>query len=78
VVVVHKGPPLPRWKEWSTPTFRVDSGDPVEVGLDGEAVIMDPPLLFESWPSALRVRVVASRGPQSAVMRARRLPPPLR
>ncbi len=78
VVVVHMGPPLPRWKEWSTPTFRVDSADPVELGLDGEAIIVDPPLLFESWPSALRVRVIASRGPQSALTRARRLSPPLR
>jgi diacylglycerol kinase family enzyme len=78
VVVVHMGPPWPRWKEWSTPTFRVDSAEPVEVGLDGEAVIMDPPLLFESWPSALRVRVVAPRAPLSALSRARRLSPPLR
>jgi hypothetical protein len=78
VIVVHMGPPLPRWREWSTPTFRVDSAEPVEVGLDGEAVIMDPPLLFESWPSALRVRVVAPRGPRSALTRVKRLSPPLR
>jgi len=70
VVVVHMGPPLPRWRESSTPTFRVDSAEPVEVGLDGEAVIMNPPLLFESWPSALRVRVVAPRGPQKVLRRS--------
>ena len=78
VIVVHMNPPLPRWKEWSTPTFRVDSAEPVEVGLDGEAVIMDPPLLFESWPSALRVRVVGPRGPWSALTRVKRRFPPRR
>jgi len=78
VVVVRMAPPLPRWREWATATFRVDSAKPIGVGLDGEAVIMDPPLLFESWPSALRVRVVASRGPRSALTRTGRLSPPLR
>lgn len=78
VVVVRRGPHFPRWTEWSTPTFRVDSAAPVEVGLDGEAVIMDPPLLFESWPSALRVRVVPPRTPRAVRARLRRLPPPLR
>ncbi len=78
VIVVHMGPPLPRWREWSAPTFRVDSAEPVEVGLDGEAVIIDPPLLFESWPSALRVRVVAPRGPRTALTRVKRPSSPLR
>jgi len=78
VVVVRMAPPLPRWREWATATFRVDSAKPIGVGLDGEAVIMNPPLLFESWPSALRVRVIASRGPRSALTRTRRLSPPLR
>ncbi len=35
--------------------FEVDSGAPVEVGVDGEALTMDPPVLFESRPGALRV-----------------------
>ena len=42
---------------WTTPTFRVDSDGPVEIALDGEATEMDPPLLFESRPGALRVRL---------------------
>ena len=46
---------LPPVSAWSTPTFRVDSGGPVEIALDGEAAVMDPPLLFESLPGALRV-----------------------
>jgi diacylglycerol kinase family enzyme len=45
------------WLEWDTPGFRVDSGAPVEIGIDGEALRMDPPLLFESVPGALRVRI---------------------
>jgi diacylglycerol kinase family enzyme len=45
------------WLEWSTQTFRIDSGGPIEIGIDGEALTMDPPLVFESIPGALRVRV---------------------
>jgi diacylglycerol kinase family enzyme len=45
------------WREWNTPTFRVDSGGPIEVGIDGEALLLEPPLLFESRPGALRVRI---------------------
>jgi diacylglycerol kinase family enzyme len=58
VVVV---PPLRQWREWTTPTFRVDSGTTVDVGLDGEAIAIDPPLLFESLPSALRIRIPIGR-----------------
>jgi len=42
---------------WNAPEFEVRSGGPVEVGLDGEALVMDPPLRFVSMPGALRVRV---------------------
>jgi diacylglycerol kinase family enzyme len=45
------------WLEWDTPTFRVDSGGAIEIGIDGEALLLDPPLLFESLPGALRVRI---------------------
>jgi len=45
------------WHEWTTPRFRIDSGGPVEIGVDGEAMILDPPLVFESLPAALRVRL---------------------
>jgi diacylglycerol kinase family enzyme len=45
------------WREWTTPRFRIDSGAPVEIGVDGEAMTLDPPLLFESLPAALRVRL---------------------
>ena len=42
---------------WSTPTFQVDSGAPIAVGLDGEALEMDPPLVFSSRPGVLRLRL---------------------
>jgi diacylglycerol kinase family enzyme len=45
------------WHEWTTPRFRIDSGEPVEIGVDGEAMTLDPPLVFESLPAALRVRL---------------------
>jgi diacylglycerol kinase family enzyme len=48
---------LPPVSAWSTPTLRVDSGSPVEIALDGEAAVMDPPLFFESLPGTLRVRI---------------------
>jgi diacylglycerol kinase family enzyme len=43
------------WLEWDTPRFEVGSSAPVEIGVDGEALLMDPPLIFESLPGALRV-----------------------
>ena len=45
------------WLEWDTADFRVGSGGPVEIGIDGEALTMDPPLVFTTRPGALRVRV---------------------
>jgi diacylglycerol kinase family enzyme len=55
--VTGRGRRFPGWYEWAAPTFRIDSGAPVEVGIDGEAVTLDPPLLFQSQPRALRVRL---------------------
>jgi diacylglycerol kinase family enzyme len=57
VVAVHVAPPPARqvW-EWVAPEFRVGSAGRVDVGLDGEAVTLDPPLVFESLPSVLRAR----------------------
>jgi diacylglycerol kinase family enzyme len=48
------------WREWSTPAFEVDSARPVSTGIDGEAVMLDPPLRFEILPAALRVRIARS------------------
>jgi diacylglycerol kinase family enzyme len=45
------------YRAWSTPEFVVDSAEPtIDVGVDGEALCMRPPLRFRSLPGALRVR----------------------
>jgi diacylglycerol kinase family enzyme len=43
--------------QWSSFEFEVRAGAPVAVGLDGEALVLAPPLRFVSLPGALRVRV---------------------
>jgi diacylglycerol kinase family enzyme len=44
-------------REWSCREFEVRSHGSVEVGLDGEACLLAPPLRFVSLPGALRVWV---------------------
>jgi diacylglycerol kinase family enzyme len=53
------------WNEWTAPEFEVSSAEPVEVGVDGEALVLDPPLRFASRPSAVTVRL-----PRAALQRA--------
>ena len=43
--------------EWSAGVFTIDSDGPVEVGIDGEALLLPPPLEFRSLPGALRLRI---------------------
>ncbi len=45
------------WHEWTAPRFVVDSSQPVEAGVDGEALLLDPPLEFRILAGALRVRI---------------------
>jgi diacylglycerol kinase family enzyme len=58
------------WLEWTAARFQVGSGGPVEIGIDGEALTMEPPLVFSSRPGALRVRVPrhASLSPAAAAV----------
>jgi diacylglycerol kinase family enzyme len=56
---VHRFPGL---LSWSAEEFEVSSASPVEVGLDGEALVLEPPLRFASLPGALRVRVPPTAG----------------
>ena len=56
------------WQEWAVERFVIDSGGPVAIGIDGEALSLDPPLEFASLPGALRVRL--PRAPRAS------LPPP--
>jgi hypothetical protein len=45
------------WREWSAPEFEVRSERALPAGIDGEAVILDPPLRFRIRPRVLRVRI---------------------
>ena len=45
------------WWQFPTSSFEVRSTAPVPVGVDGEALMLDPPLRFTSRPGALRVRI---------------------
>jgi diacylglycerol kinase family enzyme len=45
------------YREWTAPAFEVRSDDDlIDVGVDGEALALPPPLVFRSLPGALRVR----------------------
>jgi diacylglycerol kinase family enzyme len=45
------------WHEWTAPVLEVRSGSPINTGIDGEAVTIDPPVRLEIQPGALRVRI---------------------
>jgi diacylglycerol kinase family enzyme len=62
------------WSEWDTPRFEVNSSGPVEIGIDGEATSIEPPLVFESHPAALRIRIPThARGVSPAALALPRL-----
>ena len=43
--------------EWADASFELQSDHPVEIGVDGEAMVLDPPIRFRTLPAALRVRI---------------------
>jgi diacylglycerol kinase family enzyme len=45
------------WHRWSAPSFEVGSAAPVPAGVDGEALVLEPPLRFAVHPGALRLRL---------------------
>jgi diacylglycerol kinase family enzyme len=47
----------PGWLEWTAPRFEITSAAEVEIGVDGEALRMTSPVVFEIQPGALRVRL---------------------
>ena len=50
------------WLEWSSPRFRVDSTRPrIHAAIDGEPVVLSPPIEFDMRPQALRLLVPRSR-----------------
>jgi diacylglycerol kinase family enzyme len=48
---------FPGWHEWTTTELTVDSDGPIEIGVDGEALSLEPPLQFSVRPGALTVRL---------------------
>ena len=59
------------WIRWNTERLTIESGAPVEAGVDGEALLLEPPLTFRSLPGVLRVRVPPSApGYSPAALRA--------
>lgn len=64
---------FPGWQEWTARDFMVDSGEPVEVGVDGEALTLEPPVRFRIQPGALRVWLPKSALRVSPAARAVRL-----
>ena len=57
-------------REWSAPTFEVDSERPVPAGIDGEALVLDPPLKFSVRPGVLHVRIARQHPGASPSARA--------
>ena len=45
------------YSAWSQPRVEITSGSPIAVGLDGESLTMDAPLVFRSRPGVLRIRL---------------------
>jgi diacylglycerol kinase family enzyme len=48
---------FPGLMSWAAESFEVTSHCPVDAGLDGEAVVLDPPLRFSIRPTPLHVRL---------------------
>jgi diacylglycerol kinase family enzyme len=44
-------------RAWATPSFEIEAQAPVPAGVDGEAVVFEPPLRFRVRPAALRCRI---------------------
>ena len=62
--------------EWSCPEFEVASSASIPVGLDGEALLLAPPLQFVSLPCVLRVRLPRHASRLSPAAAAVALPEP--
>jgi len=60
------------WREWIADRFEVRSNGRVDVGVDGEALTMDPPLVFATRPGALTIRMprhAPGRSPAASAVR---------
>ena len=53
---------FPGWHQWTATEFEVRSAEPVDIGVDGEALTLQPPLRFRIRPGALTVRLPRGAG----------------
>jgi diacylglycerol kinase family enzyme len=53
----NRGRRFPGWSEWTSNEFEVRSDGPIEIGIDGEALLLDSPIRFRITAGALRVRI---------------------
>ncbi|HLM49415.1 MAG TPA: diacylglycerol kinase family protein [Solirubrobacteraceae bacterium] len=61
---------FPGFHQWEPPALVVDADSPLPVGVDGEALTLDPPLTFRSRPGALRIRISPQASGHSPAARA--------
>jgi len=54
---VGQGHRFAGWMEWTDTRFGVRSSEPIELGIDGEGVVLEPPIEFRTLRRALRVRI---------------------
>ncbi len=62
--IVDFQPPTPgagervaRWRELKAPSLEIEADTAIPLGIDGEAMTLEPPLRFRIRPRALRVRI---------------------
>lgn len=55
--------------QWTAPTYVIDSDEPIQAGVDGEATVFDAPLTVSVHPSRLRVLVPRGTRPGYAPTR---------
>ena len=61
------------WNDWTASEFEVRSAGPVDIGVDGEALTLQPPLHFVIRPGALKVRLPRTARRRSPAARAVRV-----
>lgn len=61
---------FPGWQQWAAPRFEVRSSAPVSLGVDGESLTMDPPLVFDIVPAAVTVLLPPGAPGRSPAARA--------
>lgn len=57
VAVIDAPGEEPGLRSWTIPSYRIDARDAVPAGVDGEAVVFEPPLRFSVRRAALRCRL---------------------